>query len=152
MDSPAPLIKLANGKLDLSDAYRTGPGAWDTLAIRWDYTEFAPADEAKGLEAIAQEGIARGLKFITNPDEGSSNSYPEATTWVNGSDMTAELQRVMAGRRLLLDRFDERAISLGEPMAGVNPRFAAGYLHHRFTLGAAVKTVGGMEYRYAVRG
>jgi len=27
MDYPAPLIRLANGKLDLSDAYRNGPGA-----------------------------------------------------------------------------------------------------------------------------
>ena len=152
MDYPAPLITLANGKLDLSDAYRNGPGAWDTLAIRWDYTEFAPADEASGLEAIAQEGIARGLKFITNPDEASSNSYPEATTWVNGSDMTAELQRVAAVRRFLLERFDERAIAPGEPMALLNRRFATVYLHHRFTLGAAIKAVGGMEYRYAVRG
>jgi len=152
MDYPAPLIKLANGKLDLSDAYRNGAGSWDTLAIRWDYTEFAPAEEARGLEAIAQEGIARGLRFITNPDEGSSNSYPEATTWVNGSDMTAELQRVMAVRRFLIDRFDERAIAAGDPMALLNRRFATVYLHHRFTLGAAIKAVGGMEYRYAVRG
>ena len=152
MDYPAPLIKLANGKLDLSDAYRNGPGSWDTLALRWDYTEFAPADEAAGLEAIADEGTRRGLKFITNPDEGLSNSYPEATTWVNGTDMTAELQRVAAVRRFLLDRFDERAIAPGEPMALLNRRFATVYLHHRFTLGAAIKAVGGMEYRYAVRG
>ena len=152
MDYPAPLIELANGKIDLTDAYRNGPGAWDTLAIRWDYTEFAPADEAAGLEAIADEGTRRGLKFITNPDEGLSNSYPEATTWVNGTDMTAELQRVVAVRRFLLDRFDERAIAPGEPMALLNRRFATVYLHHRFTLGAAIKAVGGMEYRYAVRG
>jgi len=152
MDYPAPLIKLVNGNLDLSDAYRNGPGSWDTLALRWDYTEFAPADEAAGLEAIADEGTRRGLKFITNPDEGLSNSYPEATTWVNGTDMTAELQRVAAVRRFLLDRFDERAIAPGEPMALLNRRFATVYLHHRFTLGAAIKAVGGMEYRYAVRG
>lgn len=152
MDYPAPLIMLANGKLDLTDAYRNGPGAWDSLAIRWDYTDFAPGAEAAGLEAIAQEGIARGLRFITNPDEGSSNSYPEATTWVNGRDMTAELQRVMTVRRFLIDKFDERAIAPGEPMALLNRRFATVYLHHRFTLGAAIKAVGGMEYRYAVRG
>jgi len=66
--------------------------------------------------------------------------------------MTAELQRVMGVRRFLLDRFDERAIAPGEPMAELNRRFATVYLHHRFTLGAAIKAVGGMEYRYAVRG
>ncbi|HEV8264878.1 MAG TPA: zinc-dependent metalloprotease [Gemmatimonadales bacterium] len=152
MDYPAPLIKLVNGRLDLSDAYRNGPGAWDSLAIRWAYTEFAPAAEAAGLEAIAREGMARGLKFITNPDEAPSNAYPEATTWVNGSDMTVELQRVAAVRRFLLERFDERAIGPGEPLALLNRRFATVYLHHRFTLGAAIKAVGGMEYRYALRG
>src|SRR5258705_2845600 len=66
--------------------------------------------------------------------------------------MTAELQRVMAVRRFLIDRFDERAIASGEPMALLTRRFATVYLHHRFTLGAAIKAVGGMEYRYAVRG
>jgi len=152
MDYPAPLIQLANGKLDLSAAYRDGPGAWDSLALRWAYTEFAPAAEAAGLDAIAREGMARGLKFITNPDEAPSNAYPQATTWVNGSDMTAELQRVAAVRRFLLERFDERAIAPGEPMALLNRRLATVYLHHRFTLGAAIKIVGGMEYRYALRG
>jgi uncharacterized protein DUF4953/uncharacterized protein DUF5117 len=152
MDYPAPLILLKNGALDLSAAYREGPGAWDTLALRWAYTEFTPETEAAGLEAIAQEGIARGLKFITNPDEASSNSYPQATTWVNGGDMTAELERVMAVRRFLLAKFDERAIAPGDPMALLNRRFVTVYLHHRFTLGAAIKAVGGMEYRYALRG
>jgi hypothetical protein len=51
-----------------------------------------------------------------------------------------------------LTRFDERAIHPGEPLALLNRRFAPVYLHHRFTIGAAVKAVGGMEYRYAVRG
>ena len=158
MDYPAPLIQLKNGALDLSDAYRNGPGAWDSLALRWGYTEFppppapAPGAEAAGLERIAREGMARGLKFITNPDEASSNAYPQATTWVNGSDMTAELRRVMGVRRFLLDKFDERAIAPGEPMALLNRRFVTVYLNHRFTLGAAIKAVGGMEYRYAVRG
>lgn len=152
MDYPAPLIRLAGGRVDLSDAYRDGPGAWDSLAIRWGYTEFPAGREAAELEAIAREGIARGLRFVTNPDEGAANSYPEATTWVNGSDMVAELGRVMTVRRTLLERFDERAIAPGEPLALLNRRFVTVYLHHRFTLGAAVKAVGGMEYRYAVRG
>jgi hypothetical protein len=58
----------------------------------------------------------------------------------------------MGVRRFLLDKFDERAIAPGEPMALLNRRFVTVYLNHRFTLGAAIKAVGGMEYRYAVRG
>jgi hypothetical protein len=153
MDYPAPLIRLDGGRLDLSQAYREGPGAWDSLAIRYGYTEFADsAAEVAGLAAILREAERRGLRFITNPDEASASSFPEATTWVNGADMVDELERVMGVRRHLLSRFDDRAVRLGEPLSLLGRRFAMVYLHHRFTLGGAIKAVGGMEFRYAVRG
>src|SRR5690606_39672814 len=39
MDYPFPLISVdAQGRLDLSDAYRRGPGYSDTVAIRYAYT------------------------------------------------------------------------------------------------------------------
>jgi Met-zincin len=152
MSYPAPLIRLSNGRLDLSQAYRNGPGAYDSLAIRYAYTVFPPDKEAAGLDAIVQDGLRSGVRFLTNPDEGSDNSYPENTTWVNGKDAVEELARVTTVRRFLIDHFDERAIAPGEPLALLNKRFATVYLHHRFTLDAVVKAVGGMEYQYAVRG
>jgi hypothetical protein len=152
MAYPAPLITLVNGRIDLSHAYRDGAGAYDTLALRYAYTELAPGREAAGLEAIVQEQFRRGLRFITNPDEGADNSYPEGTTWVNGMDAVEDLARVQAVRRVLIERFDEGAVHPGEPLALLNRRLTAVYLHHRFTIDAAVKAVGGMEYRYAVRG
>ncbi len=152
MDYPAPLIRLDDGRIDLSQAYRPGPGAWDSLAIRYGYTEFPPDQEDAGLEAIIREGQRRGLDFITNPDENPAGAYPEATTWVNGSDMLEELDRVMTVRRHLLERFDTRAIRPGEPMTLLATRFGIVYLHHRYTLGGALKAVGGMEFRYGVRG
>ncbi len=152
MAYPAPLIRLVNGRLDLSDAYRNGPGAYDSLAIRYAYTEFPPGRDDSGLDAIVEEELRSGLRFITNPDEAADNSYPEGTTWVNGTDAVEELGRVQQVRRVLIDRFDERAVHPGEPLALLNKRFAAAYLHHRFTIDAALKAVGGMEYRYAVRG
>jgi hypothetical protein len=152
MDYPGPLIKLAGRALDLRDAYREGPGAWDTLAIRYGYVEFSADREAAGLADILAEARRRRLLFITNPDEGDAGSYPAATTWVNGTDMVAELGRVMAVRQLMLERFDETAINPGEPMYLLGTRLARAYLHHHFTLGAAVKTIGGMEFAYAVRG
>jgi uncharacterized protein DUF4953/uncharacterized protein DUF5117 len=152
MAYPAPLITLKNGRLDLSQAYRTGPGAWDTLALRYAYTQFAPGQEDAGLAAVIADDFRQGLRFVTNPDEGNDNSYPEGTTWVNGADAVEELARVQAVRRVLIDRFDERAVHPGEPLALLTKRFTTVYLHHRFTIDAAVKAVGGMEYRYAVRG
>ncbi|MFC1639150.1 zinc-dependent metalloprotease [Gemmatimonadota bacterium] len=152
MDYPAPLIKLVNGEIDLSDAYRNGPGAYDSVAIRYAYTEFADGDEEAGLEAIVDEAMANGIKFNADGDNASWSSYPEATTWINGTEAVSELSRVMDVRRALVNRFDETAIRRGEPMVWLNQRFVPVYLHHRFALEAAVKAVGGMEFRYAVRG
>ncbi len=152
MDYPAPLIELDGDEIRLADAYRPGPGAYDTLAIRWAYQEFAPAEEAEALEALVQDGIARGLKFITNSDEAASSSYPDATTWINGSDVLEEMDRMVAVRRVLIERFGEEAIEEGEPMWRLGERFVPVYLHHRFQLGAVAKSIGGMDFRYGVRG
>ena len=152
MDYPAPLIRLVNGEIDLSEAYRNGPGAYDSVAIRYAYTEFAENDEDAGLEAIVGEAIANGIRFNADGDNASWSSYPEATAWTNGSEAVSELSRVMDVRRALIGRFDESAIRPGEPMVWLNQRFVPVYLHHRFALEAAIKAVGGMEFRYAVRG
>ena len=63
-----------------------------------------------------------------------------------------ELRRVTAVRKVLLDKFSDAAIRTGEPMFMLSERLVPVYLHHRYALDAAVKTVGGMEYTFAVRG
>ncbi|MBX6366001.1 MAG: zinc-dependent metalloprotease, partial [Gemmatimonadetes bacterium] len=153
MDYPGPLIRLENGHLDLSDAYRNGPGAYDSLAIRWAYTQFAsPEEEARGLEAIVQDGIRRGIRFITDQDAGPDGSIPMATRWVNGSEILPELDRVTRVRDYLLDHFGPAAIATGEPMWRLGDRLGPVYLHHRYALEAALKAVGGMDFTYALRG
>ena len=153
MDYPPPVIKLTNGRIDLSEAYREGLGIYDTLAIRYAYEEFAtPQAEAAGLAAIVAEMGRRGVRFMTNPDENAAGSFPDATTWIGGGEVIGELQRTMEVRRALLEKFDERAIDTGEPMSSLNARLSPVYLHHRYSIGAAVKAVGGMKWRYAVRG
>jgi len=152
MDYPAPLIELEGGEIRLANAYRAGPGAYDTLAIRWAYTEFPEGEERAGLEAILSDGMERGLRFITNSDERASSSYPDATTWINGSDVLDEMERIAEVRRVLIERFDEEAIEPGEAMWRLEERFVPVYLHHRFQLGAVVKVIGGMEFRYGLRG
>jgi hypothetical protein len=153
MDYPGPLIRLVDGHIDVSEAYRDGPGVYDSIAIRYAYTQFAdPASEAEGLQAVVREAIENGIKFNTGPDNAIWGSFPEVTQWVNGSDAVEELARVMDVRQALIDQFDERAIRPGEPMAWLNQRFVPVYLHHRYALEAAIKAVGGMEFAYAVRG
>ncbi|NNF13212.1 MAG: DUF5117 domain-containing protein [Gemmatimonadetes bacterium] len=153
MDYPAPVIELSGGRLDMSGAYRAGPGAYDTLAIRYAYA--APPlgqTEEAFLSGLLLEAQERGWRFITNPDAGADNSYPDATWWINGTDVLDELERVREVRRFMLDSFDERAIEPGEPMHKLRERFAPVYFHHRATYEAAIKSIGGMEYRYGVRG
>ena len=152
MAYPAPWVRLDGGRLDLSQAYAPGPGPYDALAIRYAYAQFPPGQEEAGLRAILEEAMTKGLLFITNPHEGEDSGFAEGSTWVNGADAVAELERVRAVRRLLVDRFDERAIRPGEPMALLNRRLASAYLYHAPTISAAVKAVGGVEFRYAVRG
>jgi hypothetical protein len=154
MDYPAPLIRLgANGQLDLSQAYRNGPGAYDSLAIRYAYTEFAsPEAEARGLDAIVKEGIGKGIRFMADQDAGESGVMPEATRWLHGNDAVAEVDRTMKVRGALLDRFGGTAIRNGEPVWLLAERLTPVYLHHRYAVEAAIKVIGGMEYSYALQG
>lgn len=153
MDYPAPLITLtSDGRLDVSRAYREGPGSYDSLAIRYAYTEFSSAEaERAGLAALVEAGIRQGIRFLADRDVGAG-VVPEVTQWLNGSDAVDELRRITAVRKVLLDKFNETAIRPGEPMWLLSERLVPVYLHHRYALDAAVKTVGGMEYTYALRG
>lgn len=155
MDYPHPLVKLAaDGEIDLSDAYAKGIGEWDKVAIEYGYREFPKGtDEAGALERILQQARARNLVFFTDADARPPGSaHPRVNLWDNGVDAVAELKRVMKVRRAALDRFDERAIPKGEPMAGLEYVLVPLYLHHRYQVEAAIKTIGGQYYEYAVRG
>ena len=154
MDYPAPLITPdAHGNLDLSKAYAPGGGGWDTLAIRYGYTWYPDArTEATGLDRIVQDGLTRGLRFVADQHAGPEGSIPEATRWVEGRTMFEAVERTSAVRRIAIDRFDERAIKTGEPMYLLNMRFAHVYLHHRYSLEGLIKYIGGMDFRYTMRG
>jgi len=154
MAYPWPLITLApNGTIDLSKAYAPAGGAWDTLTVRYGYTWYPDTTAEKaGLERIIKDGLTRNIRFIADQHAGAEGSIPEATRWVEGATMFDAVQRTSALRRLLIDKFDERAIKPGEPMYLLNMRFAHVYLHHRYSLEGLVKNVGGMDFRYTMRG
>jgi hypothetical protein len=154
MDYPVPLITAtANGEIDLRDAYRTGPGAWDTLSIRLGYTWYPDAAaEQAGLAAIMKDGIARNVRFIPDQYANANGSIPEVTRWVEGSTMFDAVTRTSRVRRILIDKFDQRAIRPGEPMALLNMRFAHVYLHHRYSLEGLAKNIGGMDFTFAING
>ena len=154
MDYPFPLISLnAKNEIDLTKAYAAAGGAWDTLTVRYGYSWFAtPAEEKAGLEKIVKDGLSHNVRFIADQHSGAEGSIPDATRWQEGATAFDAVDRTSKVRRLLIDKFDERAIKPGEPMYLLNMRFAHVYLHHRYSLESVVKFVGGMDFTYAMRG
>lgn len=154
MDYPVPLITVdARGMLDLSKAYRPMAGGWDSLAINWGYRWYPDERaEQEGLARIMKQGMDRGLRFVGDAHAGADGSIPEVTRWVEGRTMFDAVERTTAVRRVAIDKFDETAIKPGEPMYLLNMRFAHVYLHHRYSLEGLIKYVGGMDFRYALRG
>jgi hypothetical protein len=155
MDYPHPLITLdANGRPDLSHAYTTGIGAWDKVAIAYGYSQFAPdTNEKAQLDAIMKKATDSGLLYITDEDSRPLGSaHPHAHLWDNGPDPAAELDRILEVRAAALQRFGENAIPPSQPMSELEDTLVPLYLLHRYQTQAAAKEIGGLDYRYALRG
>lgn len=153
MDYPAPLVDIKDGKLDLSNAYAVGIGSFDKFAVKYAYSQFvAGANESYELEKIVRDGVASGLLFLSDSDArpaGASN--PLANLWDNGPDPVAMLRHEMRVRRIGLDQFGIRNIDRGAPLSELEIKFLPLYLHHRYQLTAAIKSIGGAYYTFAVR-
>ena len=154
MDYPAPRVRVnAAGQIDLSDAYATGPGEYDVLAIRWAYGIFPPGQEADSLRAIVAEGLRRGLLFLTDADARPDfASDPRTNLWDDQASPETFLRAQMAVRRRAISDFGLRNIQPGEPVATLQERFVPLYFFHRFALKSTAKVIGGVEYQHAVAG
>lgn len=153
MDYPAPMVEIKNGKLDLSRAYAVGIGEYDKYAVTFAYSEFAPASNEKTeLEKIIQKGLADGMLFIDDGDARSvSTAHPTASVWDNGSDAIATLRHEMEVRRIGLRSFGLNSVSQGQPMSALEAKLLPLYLHHRYQLIAAAKSLGGLYFTYAMK-
>src|SRR6185436_6822827 len=78
--------------------------------------------------------------------------HPRVDQWANGTDMSAELRRMMGVRQAALSRFGENAIKRGMPMAQIEEVLVPLYLHHRYQIDATANVVGGLQYIYGIRG
>ena len=155
MDYPHPWITLdRDGAPDLSQAYAANIGDWDRVAINYGYRQFgSQADEPAGLERILADSASHGLVFISDADARAvSSAHPYAHMWDNGPDPAAELERILTVRAAALSRFGENAIRRGTPMAQLEDTLVPLYLLHRYQVDAAVTEIGGLDYRYQLRG
>jgi hypothetical protein len=154
MDYPAPLVKVDGDRLNLSQAYAKGIGAWDAFAIDWLYSEGPPgSDEAARLDKLAREAQAKGYRYVSDADaRGAAAAQPYGALWDNGADPVVELDNVMAVRRIALSRFGVNSVPAGAPAADLRRALVPIYLFHRYQVEAAAKFVGGVDYGYAVVG
>lgn len=150
LDYPHPLITHDGADFDYSEVYDIDIGEWDKVAIRYGYSHFPPgSDEKAELKRILGEAWEDDIRFLTNQD---ISTHARADQWSNGTDAGAELDRMLDVRRAALERFGERTIRAGRPMAQLEEVLVPLYLHHRFQVTAAASVLGGLHYTYAVRG
>ena len=154
MDYPAPMIEIKDGRLDFTNAYAVGIGSYDKFAIKYAYSQFnASAIENDELDKIVRDGVASGMLFLSDQDARPANAAdPRANLWDNGADAVAMLKHEMQVRRIGLNQFGIRNIANGTPMSELENKFLPLYLHHRYQLTAAIKSIGGIYYTFAVRG
>ncbi|MFQ5609064.1 MAG: zinc-dependent metalloprotease, partial [Woeseiaceae bacterium] len=155
MDYPFPLIRFTeDGRLDLSDAYGVGIGDWDKRTVIYAYQDFPDrVDGNAQRREIMAATIAEGFAFVADGHSRSVGSaHPDGNLWDNGADAIEELSHLVRIRRYALDRFSERVIREGRPLAKMEEVLVPIYLIHRFQLHAVGKLIGGQYFAYNLRG
>lgn len=154
MDYPHPVVYIHDGKIDVSHAYDDKIGAFDKVMVAYGYQDFpSGTDEKKALYDIIQNSLKAGFTFLSDQDaRPQGGAHPFTHLWDNGADPTDELLQVLDVRKLALKNFGEKNIKVGAPMATLEEVFVPMYFFHRYQTEAAVKMIGGLNYRYALRG
>jgi hypothetical protein len=155
MDYPHPFVdQKFNFSLEFSKVYDTGIGEWDKRTVLYGYQDFPEGtDEAKELDKIITENIKKGYLYLSDQDarpEGSAHPY--AHLWDNGQSAVKDLNRVLSVRKEALKNFGEANIPTGAPYAELERVLVPLYFGHRYSLEAAAKVIGGVNYSYAMRG
>ena len=155
MDYPFPLVRITDdGELDVSEAYGVGIGEWDKRTVLYAYQDFADGiDRTAARRQIIDDTIAQEFRYVADQDSRrKGTSHPWGSLWDNGDDAIAELERLMSVRDIALQRFSERNIRVGRPLASLEEALVPIYLLHRFQIEAVGKLIGGQYFSYRLRG
>lgn len=147
MDYPAPRVILEGGVPSLRDAYGVGVGPWDKWVVKWLYGARTDAE----AQPILAEARAQALRFVADNDSrpvGSGN--PQGALWDDSADPVAELGRMVEVRRVALQRFGRAAIPANESLSNLRRAFVPIWLLHRYQVEAAAKSLGGVDFPYAL--
>ena len=103
----------ATGKLDLSNAYAVGIGAWDKVSIAWGYSQFASGtNEGQALDKILMDAAKRGFDVYHGRRQPAAPGVriPKSHLWDNGTNSVDELTRMLEVRKIALAGFGENCI------------------------------------------
>jgi hypothetical protein len=143
MDYPHPYVSIQGDKIDISAPYSEGIGEWDKYTIAYGYGDPSQAD------ALLTSTLSKGFRYIGEADSRSANaSNAYASLWDRGNDAVAELLRLEAVRRKVIDDFNSDALLAGEPHGELADVFVPLYLLTRYQIEAAAKWIGGADYSY----
>jgi len=155
MDYPSPYVKIVDGKLDLSDAYAKGVGPFDLFLIRYAYSQFAPAaNEEQELQHIVREGESTNppMLYVNDPQSRPAGAaHPLGSVWDIQGDPVEGLRHEIEVRRIALAQFGLHNLRTGDALSSLEEVLVPLYLHHRYQVEAAAKTIGGIDYTYAVK-
>ncbi|PCI10852.1 MAG: peptidase, partial [Flavobacteriaceae bacterium] len=151
MDYPHPQINIKNGKIDFSDAYTVAIGDWDKVTVAYAYQDF-DSNENDALQKILNDAFESGMKYLSDADARPSGSASStAHLWDNGSDISSELENVLAVRKMAIANFSADNIKSTEPYSVLEDVFVPLYFFHRYQTEAVAKLIGGLDYSYAVK-
>ena len=153
MDYPHPLVLLKDGKIDLSQAYDRGIGAWDKVTVAYSYSELNKNEyEDDALKNIINDAMTK-YYFISDSDArpvGGSNAYGHL--WDNGVNPVEELKRMILVRNTAISNFNDECLESGESYAELEDLFVLLYYFHRYQSEATVKWIGGRIYNFGLKG
>ncbi|MBO0593080.1 zinc-dependent metalloprotease [Cellulophaga sp. E16_2] len=154
MDYPHPQFSIKRRKIDFSEAYAKGIGAWDKVTVAYSYSDFTKdKNEHKELNTILKDAQEKGLRYITDQDsrpKGITNGLSHL--WDNGANASEELEKVLKVRALAIDNFSVDNIKRGETYSTLEDVFVPLYFFHRYQVEAAAKQIGGIDFNYALKG
>ena len=129
-------------------------GTYDKLSVNWLYREFPEGvDERAALNEIVLQGIDDGLVFMMHTNNNFIGAaHPGASVWDNGANLVDHLKLEIDVREIGLEKFGTDVIRTGEPLSDLEYVLMPLYMHHRFQLRSAAQTIGGADYRYALKG
>ena len=154
MDYPAPWVDIKDGKLDLSNAYATGIGVFDKFAATVRLQRSSPPAPTRRRSSRRSSRTASPTGCSTSRTATRARPTRRIRSRASGTAAAIRSPRSkheMDVRRIGLAKFGLTNIPIGTPLSELERQLLPLYLHHRYQLQSAVKSLGGVYFTYAVR-